>query len=976
MKSLNKNYNRYIAIIIIIVVLVGIMPTFTDVSAKPDDTGGESQSEDAERSGQSDQADEKTRIKSIIPYVDKKEGGIEQTVAIESREDMRLFPKTSLKIKVYISAEDSQKYAGERIYIFKLKPYEETTDILNKDESSYEAYFDVNQNSSGYSHDVTLLTSDLSNLNSGEIYNKFVAAVKEKDQFKAITDAKYIDNINYLSNKKETPPVSKTKKGLIIQMLGEARILGVGYTTIDMFLNDFMAAEGSANTELYVYGDENYYFNIDKISEYDKKIKYLTNEGINVAARLLINKGFIPSDQSGNQDSNGENSEDNAISQLLIPVDPIQYLIHPNALASVQSDPNKAFYYYGINTTNEKGVKYFEALMSFIADRYVKDDKGYGRIYNIILGSTIGEASLFNYCGKKDDIISYVKNYLRALRICDTAMRSRFGGSRVYVQLSNLFAVSSGRDGDFANKDLIRQLCEYSQKEGNFIWNIAVNAYNADSLNPEFWKETAPTGEFSTPIITMKNIEVLCNYLNLEMKDFLPNGEIRKVMLSDQGYSSGDNSKENMELQAAAFAYAYLKAKYIPDITSFIYHGHVDQTEVGSLGLWTRIPDTANDPGEKKKIYDVFKYMDTNREAEKTEFIKSVLGPEYAAEIEKLQSKDTEPAIMLTEATGETLKSRPNATNIGSFNDDRLSGFIGSSNISKMSRVIYSNKDSEDFHNKSMLFAGFSNTVKGDFAGISKIYTPEEPALNLTGEKYVGVKLRIDTLMQMPEDQKIQLILIIESEPVSQSSGTGNDTAGTASGTGQNSNNTNTVKTLSIFEGLANISPNKDETVYFDISTWEDKTDIKKIKLLVNPYANPASQNLSPQADSSGNDTANADTAGKYDFNLYVYSIVSAHISRTSVFKTLLIIVLVIIFIVVAGYAALYIRAQMIKKKRREMRAYQKRRAQLAASRKQGSPGQYGNNRNLNQAQNNQHRRGTAKPKDNRNDWNDNDKRR
>ena len=924
---------KYAAVIIIIAVLLGIFPPLAGISSAPDDNNTE----------------EKTQIKSVIPYIEKSENGITQFVPVESREDMMLYPtKVSLQIQVYIDANDAGKYSGSQIYIFKLKPYEEITDI-NKENASPAASFDVRQNSSeGFSYPVPLLCPNLADLNSGEIFNKFVAAVKDGDKFVPITDAKYINNINCLSNKKEAPPVIKTKKGLSIQMPGEARMLGVGYTTVNILLNDFMAAEESPNTEMHVYGGENYYFNIDKIAEYDKKIKYLTNEGINVTAVLLIAAwGFTPSAaaQDSNQENTGENSQNSANSespQSLVPVDPIEYLIPPNALNSTDK-----IYYYGINTTNEKGVKYFEALMSFIADRYVKEDIGYGRIYNIILGSTIGEASLFNNCGKPD-IISYVKDYLKALRICDTAVRSRFGGSRVYVPFSNFFTANSGRDGDFKNKDIIDLLCEYSQKEGNFIWNVAWNAFNADILKPEFWKETDPVNDFSTPIITMKNIEILCNYLNLEKKDYLPNGEIRKVMLSDQGYSSGDNSKENMELQAAAFVYAYLKAKYIPDITAFIYHGHVDNKEVGSLGLWTNLPDTVNAPGEKKKIYDVFKYMDTNREPEKTEFVKVILGPEYANEIEKLQSKSAEtgPAVILAEIAGETLKSTPNATNIGRFNNDELSGF-NKSNVSALGRVRYGNKDSDEFYNQYMLFAGFSAPVKGDFGGIVKIYTPEEPALNLTNEKYVGVKLRIDTSLPVPEDQKIQLFLIIESEPASQNGGTAGESAAGIP--------------ISIFEGLANISPNKDEIVYFDISTWEDKTDIKKIKLLVNPYANNSNadinlnlavQGSASQPDSASGDSADSDALGKYDFNLYIYSIVSAHPSRTSAFKTVLIIILVLIGILVAGYGALYVRAQIIRAKRRKMRELQlqKKRAQAAAmrNRQQRPPNNNNNNYNNN----------------------------
>ena len=906
-----KNKCSSVAIILIASILSAVFLPLAAMSS-PAGEGADLPEEQEEP----DASEDRTRILSALPYVEKKENEITQFVPIESREDMAINPNSVfIRIQVYICPADAQKYYGSKIYIFKLKPCDEITDIA---EALPESNFDVNSRE-GFSYYSTLLSPNLWNLSSGEIYHKFVAGVKEGGKFVPISDARYISGINCLSNKKEIPPASKTKKGLSIQMLGEARLLGVAHTTVNMFLNDFMSAEPSPNTQTHTYGGEDYYFNIEKIAEYDKKIKYLTNEGINVTAVLLISShDFEPPAQIGGE--NGQNPEDleqNAVA----PVAPINYLIHPNALAAAQNGGEKAFY-YGINTADEKGVKYFEALMSFIADRYVKGDDGYGRICNIILGSDIGRTSRYNYCGRID-IVSYVKDYMRALRICDAAMRSRFGGSRVYVPFGNWFAAKPEGDGDFVNKQIIDLLCEYSEKEGNFIWNVAVNAYNVDPLNPETWKETEPAGDFSTPVITMKNIEVLCNYLNLEKKEYLPDGENRKVILSCQGFSSGDNSKENQELQAAAFVYAYIKAKYTPDITAFIYHAHVDsKNEVGSLGLWTHADDTTNDPGEKKKIYDVFKYMDTNREADKIEFAKTIIGIEDFSEIAKLYSKDAEPAVMLTEIAGSGLKKTPNQTYIGLFNDARLSGFIGSSNVSKMGMVKYENPDSAIFDKLNMLFAGFSSPARGDFGGISKIYTAEEEALDLQGEKYVGVNLRIDTLAKMPDDFKIQLILIMESDSALSKPKAANETGG-PSAAGQNS--ANATGALKVFEGLAYISPNKDESVYFDISSWEYKSEIKKIKLLVNPYYASPGGDL-PDGGESG------ESAGKYDFNLYVRSIVSAHDSSISVFQGILIFLLVLILIVVGGYGALYVRARIIKKKRREARELQRKLAREAVA--------------------------------------------
>ena len=889
-------------------------------------------------------SEDKTRIKAIIPYVTKKENGISHDMPVSSREDMTLNSgSVFLKFEIYINSEDAAKYSGldiSDIYIFKLQPHQDISDITSMQPLEN---FKL-RSSEAFNYDnVNIPNPDLYRLESGEIYNKYVLGIKTgEDAYEPVSEARYISDINALSDRRSVPPVSKSKKGLSVQMPGEARMLGVEYTTVNMFVNDFMVAEKgdgeNENIEVYRYAGEDYYFDIGKISEYDEKIKYFTNEGINVTAVLLIDaQRFTPS-SSGNTaqdepEKTGENPEDGDLPQSAVPVNPVEYMIHPNALASAHSG---SVLYYGINATDEQGIKYFEALMSFIAVRYVRGDASkFGRIYNIVLGADIGYCSIYNYCGEID-IVSYVENYLRALRICDAAVRSSFGGGRVYVPFDNWFAYQPPGDEDFINKDIIDLLCEYSRKEGNFIWNIAWSAQNFAPLNPAVWRETEPADDFSTPVITMKNISVLCDYINVEKKDYLPGGESRKVILMDQGFSSCDNSAENKELQAAAFVYAYLKAKYLPDITAFIYYCHVDnRNDVtgfggGSFGLWTTAPDTVNAPGEKKLIYDVFKYIDTNMEAEKIGFAKDILGISGFEEIARDYSADAAHAVILKEVTGETLKSKPNSTSIGLFNNSGFSGFLKTSNVSVMKSVKYENPDSENFNKRAMLFTGFSAPVKGDFGGIFKIYAPEDTQLNLDGAKYVGARLRIDTSIDMPEDQKIQLVLIMESELSPQNGSAGQ---------------------ISIFEGLANISPNRDEIVYFDISSWTEREEIKRIKLLVNPYADSSSYK------EHGGDG----DKDEYDFNLYVYSIVSARGSQISWIQILLTVALIIIIAGAVIYGILFIRAKTLKKRRREQQELQRKHAKAAAGRKPGIPGRPNPNQHDRNLQNysqkqNQHR--------------------
>jgi len=341
--------------------------------------------------------------------------------------------------------------------------------------------------------------------------------------------------------------------------------------------------------------------------------------------------------------------------------------------------------------------------------------------------------------------------------------------------------------------------------------------------------------------------------------------------------------------------------------------------------------------------------MDTNRESEEIAFAKSILNIQDFTEIVPLYSENTPPAVVLKEVAGKSLKSKGmTAAYIGRFSKTDLSGFIGSANISDLSMASYSNTDSK-WDGANMLFAGFIAPKKGDFGGILKIYADGGDIENLKDERYVGVNLRIDTSVFLPADQKIQLILTLEGDPGD--SGTfGTSVSETAAGTVVPAlSSVSSSKTLNIYEGIANITPNEDTTVYFDISQWDGRVNIKKIKLLVNPYSNSSAQTIHSAStaaqsitDSSSNlpgaavSNVNADspdsTGKNYDFKMYVYSIVSSHASKASVIQSFLTITAVIACLLAAAYAVLFIRARIIReKRRRERELLKKKRAQAAA---------------------------------------------
>ena len=116
----------------------------------------------------------------------------------------------------------------------------------------------------------------------------------------------------------------------------------------------------------------------------------------------------------------------------------------------------------------------------------------------------------------------------------------------------------------------------------------------------------------------MDNIEILTAYM--EQEQFLnTKGEVRSIILSEQGYTSTAGEG----VQAAAFAYAYYKAENNPHIDAFLLNRQTDAPEEVRQGLAFGLNHSS---GAHKQIYNVFKHIDTPQHAQYTDFAKGIIG--------------------------------------------------------------------------------------------------------------------------------------------------------------------------------------------------------------------------------------------------------------------------------------------------------------------------------------------------------------
>ena len=103
---------------------------------------------------------------------------------------------------------------------------------------------------------------------------------------------------------------------------------------------------------------------------------------------------------------------------------------------------------------------------------------------------------------------------------------------------------------------------------------------------------------------------------------------MRKIYLTEQGLSNRNDSPEQLEVQAAAVAYAMKKVNATEGIKGHILHRWVDHVKEGglNLGLVRKKPGSICTAGEKKPSFDVYAAIDTPREEEACRFALKIIG--------------------------------------------------------------------------------------------------------------------------------------------------------------------------------------------------------------------------------------------------------------------------------------------------------------------------------------------------------------
>lgn len=487
------------------------------------------------------------------------------------------------KVNVKVKGEGIPASDDKYYYLFALNTYDNTI----PDDAEYLSRL--------YKDEGTEFSTPLNyNYSTSKLYKKFVVAVKKDGKYLAVTGPRYITNPEAIAKYGSVYQVPATKKGLLVdpnKLRGnELDDLGIKQAAYNIPVARLLgpSTHSAYPTIQYTYNGKTYTLNGQVIAEYDLVFSTLTAKGISTTAIILNNySGSYPQ------------------------------LIHPKS-RSYGAAP-----YYMFNGAEESGVDYMAAIGTFLAERY--SGNSHGRISNWVIANEINARKEWNYM-ERVGTSEYVEEYAKAFRVFYTAIKSVSSSARVYMPIDQQWDRNLKNNTNYDGRDIVDEFNRNIKSSGNIDWGLSQHPYNVPLTEARIWKSNKlVTHSADTSMITMANIEVLTNYMAQDAYR-TDDGEVRSIILSEQGYTSTAGEA----LQAAAIAYAYYRVENNPHIDGFLLNRETDASEEVAQGLAFGL-NHAN--GSPKQSYNVYKYIDTPNHAQYTDFAKSIIGISSWSEI-------------------------------------------------------------------------------------------------------------------------------------------------------------------------------------------------------------------------------------------------------------------------------------------------------------------------------------------------------
>jgi hypothetical protein len=530
------------------------------------------------------------REKEIAANRDEK---LKQEAAMEARLKAYLatdfaFEITEVEVSENtISVTGNIKESGE-IYICEVAPYQNVTE-----ETKFETA--ILLKSKSFTQKIERFVTR-NGLNYDRVLSKWVLAKKSEKGFQLISHAHFPDKI---VAKYDLPKeVATGRKGLGGFSTGRGHLddldeLDITSATVNIWFSKFMFTQPAPGRIEHNYNGKSYYFGGKEVAMFDSTFRTTARKGIVTAAILLVDKA--------------ESCPDPEIGRLLQ---------HP--------DMDPAGIYSMPNMTNPASVDCYAAALDFLASRYSRPDKKYGRLNHWIMHNEVDAGWQWTNMGEKTALI-FMDTYIKSMRLCYIISRKYNPHSEVFVTLTHYWAWTS-HPRFYPSKDLMEILVQYTKAEGDFQWAMAQHPYPQSLFEPKTWLDGQVDFTFNTPLITFANLEVLNAWIKLP--EVLYHGLTKRTLwLSENGTNSKTYSEQDLKEQAAGFAYTWKKMEVLDGIDGFQWHNWMDNRHEGGLRIGLRrFPDDEENPGGTKPVWHVYKAACTPQEDAVFEPYKETIG--------------------------------------------------------------------------------------------------------------------------------------------------------------------------------------------------------------------------------------------------------------------------------------------------------------------------------------------------------------
>ncbi len=480
-----------------------------------------------------------------------------------------------------------QATGKDKLFLCEVTPYQDVTE-----EQSFAAVIPV----SGSDFKINTPRYAEKDGRYDRLLSKWVLAKKTPAGYALASHARYADKVKA---KYDLPvEIATSRKGLGGFSTGRGHAedleeLDITSATVNIWITGFMYSQPAPGRIEHQYNGTSYYFDKKHVDMFDSTFRTTARRNIVTAAILLIDKT--------------ENCADTAIGRLLQ---------HPDC------DP--AGIYAMPNMTNPASVNCYAAALDFLAGRYSREDKKYGRCHHWIMHNEVDAGWVWTNAGDKTALV-FMDTYIKSMRMCYNIARSYNPHSEVFVTLTHYWAWTS--DPKFyPSKDLMEILLDYTRTEGDFQWAMAQHPYPEDLFEPKTWLDQRVSFDYNTQLITFKNLEVLNAWI--KRPEVLYMGKYKRTLwLSENGTNSRDYSEQNLKEQAAGFAYTWKKMKKLDGIDGFQWHNWFDSRGEGGLRIGLRrFPDDETEPGGAKPVWYVFQAADKPNEDKVFDPYKAVIG--------------------------------------------------------------------------------------------------------------------------------------------------------------------------------------------------------------------------------------------------------------------------------------------------------------------------------------------------------------